>query len=102
MDVSGQLQTPAVLHSGKTAAGTYWIRGSLGPKFGLNAVEKRKILTLPAIEPGPSSSWPIAIKLSSLDSFVIHSSKRKRSYLIVTTFFNGSIALVVPGLFSVS
>jgi hypothetical protein len=54
MDVSGELHTPAALPFDKIASSTHWIRGSVGPKFGLNAVEKKK-LALPGIKPGPSS-----------------------------------------------
>jgi hypothetical protein len=34
---------------------TYWIGGWVGPKVGLDAVEKKKNLTLAGIESGPSS-----------------------------------------------
>jgi hypothetical protein len=35
---------------GEIALGTHWIGGWVGPKVGLNIVEKRKILPLPGIE----------------------------------------------------
>jgi hypothetical protein len=38
MGVSGQLHSMAAL-----APGTHWIGGWVGPRVGLNAVEKRKI-----------------------------------------------------------
>jgi hypothetical protein len=31
---------------------THWIEGWVGPRAGLDAMEKRKILPLPGIEPG--------------------------------------------------
>jgi hypothetical protein len=40
---------------GETAPSTHWIEGRVGPRAGLDAMEKRKILTLPGIEPRPSS-----------------------------------------------
>jgi hypothetical protein len=50
MKVSGQLHTPAALFLEKEP---HWIGGWVGPKAGLEAVERRKIL--PGIEPRPSS-----------------------------------------------
>jgi hypothetical protein len=38
---------------GERAPGTHWIGGWVGPRFGLDAVEKRKIFHCPGIEPGP-------------------------------------------------
>jgi hypothetical protein len=40
---------------GERAPGTHWIGGWLGPRAGLDAVEKIKILPLSGIEPRPSS-----------------------------------------------
>jgi hypothetical protein len=39
----------------KRAPGTHWIGGWVGPRAGLDDVEKRKVLPLLGIEPGPSS-----------------------------------------------
>jgi len=53
MEVSGQLHAPAALPAGKALAVPYSTRGSVGPRAGLGAVAKRKILPLPppGIEP---------------------------------------------------
>jgi hypothetical protein len=40
---------------GKTAHGTHWIGGCVGPRASLNAVEKRKFLTLPRL-----ILWPLS------------------------------------------
>jgi hypothetical protein len=40
---------PAVLSPGEISAGTHWIGGCVGPRAGLDATEKRKILPLPEI-----------------------------------------------------
>jgi hypothetical protein len=40
---------------GETAIGTHWIGGWVGPRTGLDAVEKRKALHVPGIEPWPSN-----------------------------------------------
>jgi hypothetical protein len=48
MEVSGQLQAPAALISG-----THWIGEWVGPIAGMDAVEKKRILPLPGIEPQP-------------------------------------------------
>jgi hypothetical protein len=42
MEVSGQLHAPAALLPGERAPGTRWIVGWVGPRAGLNGVEKRK------------------------------------------------------------
>jgi hypothetical protein len=44
MEVSGQLHAPVALLSGERAPGTHWIGGWMGPRVGLDAVEKRKIM----------------------------------------------------------
>jgi hypothetical protein len=48
--VSGQLHTPAALPPGETAHGTHWIGGWVGPRAGLDDVEKKKFLTLPRLK----------------------------------------------------
>jgi hypothetical protein len=42
MEVSGQLHAPATLLPGKEPPGTHWIGGWVGPRAGLDMVEKRK------------------------------------------------------------
>jgi hypothetical protein len=48
--VSGQLHVPAALPPGDRAHGTHWIGGLVGPRAGLDDVQKRKFLTLPGLE----------------------------------------------------
>jgi hypothetical protein len=36
----------------------------VGPRPGLDAIEKRKILTLPGFEPQPSNSYPVAMPVA--------------------------------------
>jgi hypothetical protein len=55
MELSGQLHTPATLPAGVMVPGTHWIGGWVGPRGGLDAVEKRKLLKLSGFEPRPSS-----------------------------------------------
>jgi hypothetical protein len=43
MDVSGQLHVPKALSPGKEPAGTHSTGGRVGPRVGLDAVEKTKI-----------------------------------------------------------
>jgi hypothetical protein len=38
---------------GEAAPGTHWVGGWMGPRIGLDDVEKRKILTLPRVELRP-------------------------------------------------
>jgi hypothetical protein len=47
MEVSGQIQAPTAL-----PPGTHWIGGWVGPRVGLDAVEKRKILRCRESNPG--------------------------------------------------
>jgi hypothetical protein len=46
---------PLPLYPGETAPGILWIGGSVGPRDGLDDVEKRKFLTLQGIELRPLS-----------------------------------------------
>jgi hypothetical protein len=49
--MSGQLQTPAALSPiGERALGTNWIGSQVGPRTGLENVEKRKFLPLQGLE----------------------------------------------------
>jgi hypothetical protein len=41
---------PCRVTPGKKATGTYWVRGWVGPRAGLDEVKKRKFLTLPGLE----------------------------------------------------
>jgi hypothetical protein len=41
------------MQSGERAPGTHWIGGWVGPRAGLDDVEKRKFLTLPRLEIRP-------------------------------------------------
>jgi hypothetical protein len=44
---------PGRFTPGERAPGTHWIEGWVGPKAGLDEVEKRKFLTLPGLELRP-------------------------------------------------
>jgi hypothetical protein len=48
-DVSGQLHVPATTPQGRVP-GNHWIGGWMGPRAGLDAVLRRKILSLPGIK----------------------------------------------------
>jgi hypothetical protein len=52
MEVIGQLHDPDALPLGKEPRSTHWIRGWVGPRVGLDAVEKRKILHCRESNPG--------------------------------------------------
>jgi hypothetical protein len=62
LEVSGQLHAPAALPSRKEPPGIHWIGGWVGPRGGLDDVEKRKFFILPGLEvrplcrPAPSQS----------------------------------------------
>jgi hypothetical protein len=44
---------PCHFSPGERAPGTYWIRGWVGPRAGLDEVENRKFLALPGLELRP-------------------------------------------------
>jgi hypothetical protein len=54
-DNCSSVSRPDRLTPGERAPGTHWIGGWVGPRTGLDIVEKRNILLLPAIQPPPSS-----------------------------------------------
>jgi hypothetical protein len=60
MKMSGQFQVRP-LHPRETAPGIHWIGGWMGPRARLDAMEKRKIVPLPGIQPRPSSLYHVAI-----------------------------------------
>jgi hypothetical protein len=51
----------------ETALGTHWIGGWMGPRGGLDTVEKRQIFPLSVIESQPSSPslWRLSYPISS-------------------------------------
>jgi hypothetical protein len=53
MEVSDQLHAPAALPPGETARGNHWIWDWVGPRAGVDDMEKLKILTLPGLDLGP-------------------------------------------------
>jgi hypothetical protein len=53
--MSGQRHAPIALPPGERAPGTHWVGGWVGPRAGLDNVEKRKLLTLPRLEHQPLS-----------------------------------------------
>jgi hypothetical protein len=63
MEVSGQFHAPATL-----PPSTRWIGGWVGPRVGLNAVEKRKILHCQELNPSRVACSPSLFQLSHLNS----------------------------------
>jgi hypothetical protein len=57
---------------GERSPGAHWLEGWVGPRTGLDAVEKRKMLLLPGMEPWLSGSYPIAI-LTELSRLLVNS-----------------------------
>jgi hypothetical protein len=55
MEESGQLHAQVALPPMKSPS-AHWIGGRVGPRAGLDDVEKRKFLTLPGLKPQPSIS----------------------------------------------
>jgi hypothetical protein len=66
--VSSQLHAPAAL-TRKRAPGTHWIGGSVGPRAGLDVMEKRKILPCRDANPGSPVRSLSLYQLSYSDSY---------------------------------
>jgi hypothetical protein len=49
----------------RKSPGTHWIGGWVGPRTGLEFVEKRNILPLPGIQPHLSTPMPVETPISS-------------------------------------
>jgi hypothetical protein len=58
--MSGQLHDPAALTPGERALDTHWLGGWMGPRAGLDDVERRKFLTLQYSNSDPSLVQPVA------------------------------------------
>jgi hypothetical protein len=58
MEVIGQLHVPAALPPGKEPPVTHWTGGWVGPRAGLDAVVKRKILS-PCRQSNPPIIQPV-------------------------------------------
>jgi hypothetical protein len=50
LEVSGHLHVPAALPPEVRATGTHWIGGWVGPRAGLDEVEKKKFVDLSVIQ----------------------------------------------------
>jgi hypothetical protein len=65
VEVSGQLQAlAAITPPEEKATVTQWIGGWVGPRVGLDAVERRKILHYRELNPGHPASKPSVYRLS--------------------------------------
>jgi hypothetical protein len=58
---------PGSFTPGEINPGTHWIGGWVGPRAGLNTLEKSKTLPLSGMEPRPSSPSPSVYRLSYPD-----------------------------------
>jgi hypothetical protein len=61
---------------GEITSGTHWIGGWMGPKAVLNAMEKRKVLFLPGIEPQPSSLSLYRLSYPSCKNSIVYKFKK--------------------------
>jgi hypothetical protein len=68
---------PSRFTPGEIAPGTYWIGGWVGPRAGMDDVQKRKFLTLPGLELQPLGRPARSHSLSRMP-------KRKSRYAIST------------------
>jgi hypothetical protein len=57
--------TPQPLYPGERAPGTHWIGGWVGPRAGLENVEKRKFLTFRDSNSDPSVTQPVASRYTT-------------------------------------
>jgi hypothetical protein len=97
--VSGQLHTPAVLTPEERAPGIHWIGSWVGPRTGLNDMERRKILPRDS-HSDPSAVQPVASRLHQLrypgsffflSSIIILSGKVYTPYFPEELFVNSHV-----------
>jgi hypothetical protein len=74
--MSGQLHAPAALPPGERATGTSWIGGWVGPRAGLDDMEKWKFFTLPGRNCEPSAVQPAASRYA--DCATAASTKKRK------------------------
>jgi hypothetical protein len=84
MEVNGQFHAPAALPLGESIPGTYWIRGWEGPRAGLGAMEKRKILQCWEWNAGRPACSPSLYRLSypGFQRWMVHHPFHFFSYLL--------------------
>jgi hypothetical protein len=68
MVVNGQLHALAALPPGERTAGTIWVGGTVKPKAGLDAMEKRKFCPCHELNPGLPTRILSLYQLSYPDS----------------------------------
>jgi hypothetical protein len=91
--------TPQPLYlRGNAPPHTHWIGGCVGPRAGLDAVEKRKILSVPEVEPRPSSPYSVAIPtelaIPAFDMVYILRKKNNRTPVLHSSIIIFSFRLV--------
>jgi hypothetical protein len=111
--VCGQLHTLAALPHGETASGTHWIGGWVGPRAGMDAVEKINFFHCRGSKPGrPASSpsqmnrgfysrdWTISVMISALLLPGTSHPRRRTTVLMTSTHweFHGTDIVVLPYL----
>jgi hypothetical protein len=71
--VGGELSAsrPGRFTSGERVPGSHWIGRWVGPRAGLDDVEKRKFLTLPGFEHLPSVFQPVASRYTDYAALII-------------------------------
>jgi hypothetical protein len=95
MGVSDQHYTPAALYHRERTPGTHWTGGWVGPRAGLDAETRRKLLCLSRIEPRSSrhyTDWAIAALLVLRCLFQVRGGKWGHVHGVVKSKADG------PGL----
>jgi hypothetical protein len=94
MEMSGQ---PRPLYPGERARGTLWIGGWVGSKAGLDAVEKRKILSCRESNPGRPVCSPSLYRLPPAVEIAPLSRSRTNSFMnFVTALRSVLLVLQIP------
>jgi hypothetical protein len=70
---------PGRFNPGEGAPGTHWTGGWVGPRTGLDNVEKRKFLTLPGLELRPLGLYRLRCPDPSVYTYVVYEVGHERA-----------------------
>jgi hypothetical protein len=87
---------PCHFTPGERAPGTHWIGGWVGPRVGLDAVEKRKILHSWESNPGRAACSPSLYRLSYPNSLFHWCMITKVQWTVSEYWINNSIVQYIP------
>jgi len=100
MAVSGQPLVPAALLLGKELSNNHWTAGRVGPKTGLDTLEKRKSLPPPGIQtPDRPACSPASTTTMVSHMLYCILSQFKTLHVLITQGLNSLVTIYVYSLF---